>query len=149
MAALWTPSTYSDSPSRLLFPYLLIYAPLSVLLKMYHCWQRRNKTWHSPVLHREFLSCPSGCLLSFITAWWRHGHRLWLLLPAQKIPYPPCCVVMQPPLGWVEQQDRAEQSYSNYSSLLSLNIVMIFSSWHPPALNPKFTEVKKYILQTW
>lgn len=39
----------------------------------------------------------------------------------------------------------ADQVYSNYCSLLSLIITVIFSPWHLLVPNPKFTKVKKYL----
>lgn len=136
--------TYSDSPSRLLIPTSADTGScVGVLLKPYHHWQRRNKTWHGAVLHHGFLPSPSGCLLPFITVPWRRGHRLCLLLPAWWTPRPPCCVVVQPPLQWVVGQDIADQFHSNYCSLFSLKIIIIFSAWGPVVSNPKFMEVKK------
>ena len=138
-----TLATYSDITFRLWIPtYADTRSFARCLLTLYHHWQRRNKTWRSDVLHHRFLSSPSGCLLSFITMQWQCGHKLCLLLPARWTSFPPCCVVVQPPLLWVLGQDIADQFCSNYCSLLSLKI--IFSALHPLVLNPRFTELKKY-----
>lgn len=57
--------------------------------------------------------------------------------------------VVQPPLRQMVGQDKPDQFYSNYHSLLSLKIIMIFSAWYPLASNTVYRGEKVSLLQIW